>query len=106
MKNDMNLNDIIADLSNMLGEAGSKLAQEEWAENHKKAKKEEKKRRKIQKLLNRYESNNSETIAKLKALFNDEETTKAQKKAKDKKKAKVVKTFAKFKKAWNDWVND
>ena len=105
MKTDMNLNDIIADLSNMLGEAGSKLAQEEWAENHKKAKKEEKKRKKIQKLLSKYDSESAETLAKIKALFNDE-PTKAQKKAKEKKKAKVVKTFAKFKKAWNDWVND
>ena len=105
MKTDMNLNDIIADLSNMLGEAGSKLAQEEWAENHKKAKKEEKKRRKIQKLLNKYDSESAETLAKIKALFNDE-PTKVQKKVKEKKKAKVVKTFAKFKKAWNDWVND
>ena len=105
MKTDMNLNDIIADLSNMLGEAGSKLAQEEWAENHKKAKKEEKKRRKIQKLLNKYDNESAETLAKIKALFNDE-PTKVQKKAKEKKKAKVFKTFAKFKKAWNDWVND
>lgn len=105
MKTDMNLNDIIADLSNMLGEAGSKLAQEEWAENHKKAKKEEKKRRKIQKLLNKHDTESAEILDKIKALFNDE-PTKAQKKAKEKKKAKVFKTFAKFKKAWNDWVND
>ena len=104
MKTDMNLNDIIADLSNMLGEAGSKLAQEEWAENHKKAKKEEKKRRKIQKLLNKHDTESAEILDKIKDLFNDE-PTKAQKKAKEKKKAKVFKTFAKFKKAWNDWVN-
>lgn len=104
MKNEMNLNDIIADLSNMLGEAGSKLAQEEWAENHKKAKKEEKKRRKIQKLLNKHDAESADILDKIKALFNDE-PTKAQKKAEEKKKAKVVKTFAKFKKAWNDWVN-
>ena len=105
MKDDMNLNDIIADLSNMLGEAGSKLAQEEWAEAHKKAKKEEKKRKKIQKLLNKYDAEKSETLAKIKALF-DDEPTKAQKKAKNKKKAKVFKTFSKFKKAWDEWIND